>query len=684
MAQAAQNEGEAGGRVATLNGRVDILVDRPVAELRTPYASAYVAVDRELPTAHLLALVCDPRTPPRLEMLAGLRGIRLDGLLTPSEWGIVDWPLMGRRCFAIVYDRPLGGSLYLGDDGSGEAPLVTSMDRHAGPMQEDTLIHDYLPTLVAALRQMFTAGVTLRAIRATNILFRDAARRVVTFGDCCATPPALNQSLAYETIESGMASPWGRGEGAAPDDLYALGVTLVFLMLGRNPVAHLTDEQLLLEKINRGSYAAIVGAERLSMTMTEPVRGLLTDDPKERWTIQDLELWLQGRRLTPKQPAHPKRASRPLDYGGEGYLTARSLGHAIARKPAAIAQILKGSDFDSWLQRSLADPERAKAVAASLSDGHEIGTAGSEDRIAARVATALDPAAPIRFKGFAAAIDGFGSALAGAFRGESSVAVITETIVNRLPVHWFSAQGSLRPEQVPILKAFERVRLDLDDQRPGFGAERILYEMNTSLHCLSPLIEGYFVLDPAEALGAIESALAARPDQEFQVDRHLAAFIAARVRLTNNDWVDPLASVQPADRALGALRLLAMLQSMSGLRSARQIAQRLARQLPPVFQSFRNRARRQELLDQLPTIANTGNLVELLKLADGQVERQRDALGFNAAALEYAGIVRALQGLRADGTRRPQRAAMLGAQIAATTAMFLAWISALTLLVVMS
>jgi len=49
-----------------------------------------------------------------------------------------------------------------------------------------------------------------------------------------------------------------------------------------------------------------------------------------------------------------------------------------------------------------------------------------------------------------------------------------ETVLGRLPVFWFSAQPGLRPEQVPILKTFERLRLHLEDTRISEGAERAL------------------------------------------------------------------------------------------------------------------------------------------------------------------------------------------------------------------
>ena len=92
MAQMAGQQGGVEGRVVTLGGHFDILLDRPLLELSTPYASAYVVADRELPAANLFALVCNPQVAPRLEVLEALHGMRLDALLTPLDWEIVDWP----------------------------------------------------------------------------------------------------------------------------------------------------------------------------------------------------------------------------------------------------------------------------------------------------------------------------------------------------------------------------------------------------------------------------------------------------------------------------------------------------------------------------------------------------------------------------------------------------------------
>ncbi|HTZ77277.1 MAG TPA: serine/threonine protein kinase [Stellaceae bacterium] len=673
MAQAGQTEGEAGagGRVATLAGHYDIFVDRPIAELQTSYAMAYVASDRQFPATNLFAMIGMAELPPRLEVLETLHGMRLEGMMVPLEWGVVPWPLTNRRVFAIIYDRPAGGLAF------------TSIDQPFEPIPEDELVHGLMPPMVYSLKEFFPGGATHRAIRATNLYYRDAAHRQLMFGDCCSTPPAYGQPVLYETIESGLAGPWGRGNGQPSDDLYSFGVTLLLLLLGRNPAAHLTDEQLLEEKINRGSYAAIVGNERLSSTMTEPIRGLLTDDPKERWSIQELELWVLGRRLSPKQPSLPKRATRGFEFSGGSYLTARALAHAFSRNPTVAAQTVKAPDFEIWLNRSLADPDRTKMMSSALSEAQDLGAGSQYERLAARAVIALDPVGPVRYKGFAACIDGFGSALAGSYRGQGATGPIAEAIASRLPVFWFSAQPGLKPEQVPILKSFERVRFHLEDRRPGFGPERVLYELNLSVHCLSPLIESYYVLDPHGVLPALEASLEKQPDQEMVIDRHLAAFIGARVKQAPLEWFDDLASSSPANRTLGTLKILSHLQSVRGPDIARNTCERVARQLPAVVETFHNRARRRQMLDEIPRVASRGSLAELLALVDSVAERQRDALGFSAAVREYAMVDRALEQWRADQPRRPKRSAQLGARIASGASTFLAWASVLILLVVM-
>jgi hypothetical protein len=379
-----------------------------------------------------------------------------------------------------------------------------------------------------------------------------------------------------------------------------------------------------------------------------------------------------------------KRSTRPFEFAGQPYYTARSLAHALTRDPAAAVRALKGPDFDVWMQRSLGDEDRSRMLKVALGEGHDVGLAGHDERLIARVGIALDPPAPIRYKNFAAAIDGFGTALVAAFRGRGSVQHIAEAMAGRLPQFWFGAQPGVKPESVPILKNFERLRLFIDDRRPGFGVERIVYEMNPKLHCLSPIIEPDYVLDVGDAMAALERASQKRTADDFQVDRHLAAFIAARSRLAGVDWHDALNSSDPAQRVLGVLYLLTRLQAIKGPTSVPALAQRVARQLPLVIERYHNRARRARITAELPKAVAKGSLADLLILVDNAADRARDVQGYQLAQREYATIEREFDLLRIDAPKRPERAAELGQRFAATTASFLAWLIALSVLVAMS
>lgn len=291
----------------------------------------------------------------------------------------------------------------------------------------------------------------------------------------------------------------------------------------------------------------------------------------------------------------------------------------------------------------------------------------------ARVCTALDPLAPVRYNDMAVAIDGFGTALVAAFCGRGSVQAIAQALSFRLPQFWLSAQAALRPEHAVILKSVERLRLYLDDRRPGFGVERLLYELNPGLHCLSPAVEPDYIVDPREFLDALERAAKAGKLSDAVIDRHAAAFIAARFRGAGTDWHDELGSHDPQRRTLGTLQVLARLQEASGSVAMPALGERLARLLPPLVDRYHNRPFRARLKEKLAKAAPKGNFAELLLLLDNPAEQRMDALNFSTAQQEYASVQHALGALSAAAPARPQHAAELGGRLSVTTANVLAW-----------
>ena len=637
-----------------LGNRFEILPGEPAGDCRSPDTEAYRAIDRLHPHEPRFALVCEPGVPPRLPLLDALGALQTDTLLTPLGWGVVDWPPRGRRCFALVFERPA-------------VRVAAALSDKIEPVSEDDVLAHVLPPLMAALKALFDLGHTHRGVRPTNLFRREGEPRIV-LGECVSGPPGAAQPLVCEPIESGLAAPAGRGAGTPADDLYALGVTLVHLLRGGDPTRGMTDEAVLADKINRGSFAVLMGGAPPPLKLLAALRGLLADDPRERWTVQDLESWRQHRRLAGRQFAPPKRADRPFELGDAAHVTARTLAQDFVRAGAAAAKSVRSSELEAWLHHALGDAERSAAVAAAVADAGESDGAARDARLVARVAMALDPAAPLRYMGFAAAIDGFGPALAAAYRAGSGAPAIADAITARLPHFWLGLKGPLKPEQAHALKLFDRMRLILEDRRPGFGLPRLLYELNSGMHCLAPAIEREHVLDADDLLPALERAAVAGRLGDALMDGHLAAFVAVRCKSLAADWLDEVVSTTAATRTLGTLKVLAHLQGLAGRHGAPTLGARIAKDLPALIERYRSRTRRARLAAALARLTGMGNFAESLALVASPVEQQQDEAEYRAARQDHAGIEHELALLRAAAEQRPQQVAELGGQLAVAAA----------------
>jgi eukaryotic-like serine/threonine-protein kinase len=627
-----------------------IYPEQPVPALSVGRNLAYRAASRERPDQAYFALVCDPAALPRLDAMDAIRKVASPTLLTPLEWQVIEWPPSGRRNVTIVFDRP--------EDGR----FIASLNETVPPLGDEIVIREYLQPIVAALGALAAAGIVHGAVNPTNILFRQAARQGLALGECVSTATASRQPSYFLPIEAALAAPAARGRGQTADDVFALGVTAAFLLLGGNPVAGLAEDDLLRARIESGSYGAIIADRRIPVGMIDL-----------RWNLGEIDEWLSSRRFVLRQGTAVRRATRPFEFEGKSYLVPRALSYAFAADVEAAAKAVRSRDFENWAQRALGDETGIALIKSAQTES--TGGKPSEQRNAAfvsRVCIALDWQAPIRYRGVAAAADGFGGALASIFLEGSSVQTIAEAIRQRLPQFWLGARSPLPSEHVTLVKLFEKLRPLLDDRRVGCGIERLLYELNPSLHCLSPLIEKDHIFSLTGLLAALERQAAAHGDKDDLIDRHIAAFVAARFRTAASDWVDGLASNDPARRLLSILRALARLQAHGGPPAAPNLVKWVARQATPLIDAYHHRPTRQRLAKQVERATQAGKLVELMLIIDNPVERQRDSEGFAEARRAHATIAGELHRLAASAAHRPQQAISLAGQMAASFATLLA------------
>jgi eukaryotic-like serine/threonine-protein kinase len=652
MEDAAHDPAAASGGVGL--GDYLLYPEQPLAALSVGRNLAYRAVSRERPERACFALVCDPASRPRLDVMDTIRKVASPSLLGPLDWKVIDWPPSGRRNVAIVFDKPEGGRLF------------ASLGETVAPPGDEVVIRDYVSPIVAALRALSMAGIAHGAVNPTNLLFPESPRQRVVLGECVSTATAVRQPAIFLPIEAALAAPAARGNGQLTDDIFALGVTVAFLVLGGNPVSGLADEAVLRARIELGSYGAIIGDRRLSAGLIDLVRGLVVDDAKLRWTIDEIEEWITTRRFVLHQGAAMRRATRPFEFDGHPYLLPRALSHAFAGNIDAASKALRGKDFENWVQRALDDEttialiKSAQAETATSSPGDLRDAA-----FVSRICVALDWKAPIRYRGLAATPDGLGGALASAFLENRSLQTIGEAISQRLPQFWLAARSSTSTDHVALLKLFERLRPLLADQRLGCGVERVLYELNPWLHCLSPLIEKDHVYSLTGLLAALERQAASHLEGGDLIDRHIAAFVAARFKTATSGWVEGLASRSQVTRLVSTLRVLTRLQANGGPAAVPNLMKWVVRQTTPLIDGYHHRPTRDRLSKQCEMATQSGKLVNLMLLIDNPVEQQRDAEGFAEARRAHAIVAGQLSRLAASAARRPQEAADLAGEMAA-------------------
>lgn len=654
------------GPPGVLRDRYTIRSNQPIPELSTPNAEAFVAEDKRDSNRQLYALICRPELPPRVNVMRALKGLQAPGLVQLVEWGAMNWPPLGRQCMTVVYERPVGKR------------LMTSLRQEFRRIDEYDIGRKVIEPLMAAIKELTNRGITHRAIRATNLFYMDDAGERLALGDCVSTPPAFDQPLVFESVEAGMANPVARGSGTYSDDLYALGVTIIFVYLGRNPVAHMDEDTLLKMKIQQGSYATLVGDERLPLALVELLRGLLCDDPDQRWNIEALDLWLSGRRLSPLQQRVEKRAARGFPFNGKEYFNCRELSQAMAKNwELAIPPILEGK-LELWLRRAVEDKDRAQVV----SDVVRMALTGSGDKRSAsdlmlcKVLNILDPTAPIRYKGFNAMPDGFGSALAAVMAQKGDTRLLVEIILREVPRLWFEARHSYLPDNSLMEGNFRELKGYLSQTGMGFGLERCLYELNDALPCQSPLLGEDYVVELKELLPALNAAAAKRSDpKQLPVDRHIAAFMGARARSDIDRNLTGLNDPEPSKSLVALLNMYAVFQYRLGPESLPGLTAWCGALAGPVVGAFHSRDRRKELERELPKIIRRGSIVEIYNLLENQEARDKDHNEFAWAQAQYQAAEDEIRRVQTDMDERHDEGDRAGRQAAAVIGILIAMIT---------
>lgn len=637
-------------RRVKLRDRYEIAVDEPLPNFDNPPAVAYKVRHIRDDRRDLIGLICDPKMPTRFDLISPLSRIDAPYFMNIRDWGIVDWPPEARRCPVFIFDRPEGER------------LMSSLDDTFEPMREEAIMDLFVHPMYQIMRELRDQDITHRAIRPTNIYRGSSDQGRFTIGECVTAAPAVAQPFIFEPIESCLSMVAGRGIGTLSDDLYAIGVTLLTLLSGKVPCQGMSDEEVLDAKLSKGSYGALAQHTRISLTVMEALRGLLNDDPLERWTLEDLGMWANGRRGSPIQQAVESRAARSYSFMNKDHYTCRELAQTMSENWDMAVNIIRDGSVDTWLRRALGDDAKVNGMNEAKTVSADMDT---DDNMVARTCIALDPAAPIRFRGFRASVDGFANVLA--MHGESASVrnEFAQIMQYNLLGFWDECQPRPRVDYVGLYRDLRRAREVMARTNTGEGIERVIYDLNPHVPCKSPLVESYYVIEMDQLLPAMEAMAGDAPDTRHLIDRHLAAFVATHFTTHRGTELRDLDNqADPHLPLLASVRLLSNIQEKSRrVVPYPKLAKLAVKILESTIKRYHNRDTRKRIAKAMDEAAEAGRLLEVLGVIDNVDALNTDESRFRDAMNEYAHTSRRLAQLESDKHNRPAIAKELGAQV---------------------
>ena len=635
--------------------------DTPLTELGLPSAKAYEVSDLHDTDKKLFALVCIPGLPVRLEHTPDLISMDHIGVMTLVTWDVAFWHLFNKKTIIMIYERPLGGS------------VIGAIKRGDFKLTEDNFQTIILDPVFRAIEHLNANNITHREIRAENLFFMDNQHQEIVIGDCLTCPPGFDQPVIYEPVNRAMASPSGRGSGDLGDDLYALGVTIIVLILGEKIHQYETLEELFAAKIEAGSYRALCGNRRTFNSIQEPVRGFLVDDLDERWGLDEMSQWLNGKKQNAKKHTPSRQAKEPFIFMEKSYFSPRVLAHVFTKNVKKGAEEIKNEDLEIWLRDSLGEKDLARSIneIAVAATTHENEVRSTDEHIVNKASILMDPLGPIRFKGLSFIPDGYGATLAVELLRRNTMQTAAEVLRYNIPKIWYEAPSEeIRDTSSYKFQInFREMSGILKTVGPGFGIERCLYELNSSLPCQSSLVIEQCVVDVKDLLPALDNVADSTDKKLRPLDRHVTAFIASRIETSITKELSALTEHKDSSFLIGMLSLLALLQSKTNMQPLYALTSWVGGLLGPIIETYLNLFTQKRIEKEIPDIVRQGSLIALLDLVNNPEIRQQDEEDYENACLEYNTVESQIQDIKSGDLSSPEAAVEQGQKFSALTSL---------------
>lgn len=604
-----------------LHDRYTIHCGQPLAQFSYGNVRAYAVTDDKSTDLKLYAAVCDPARPYRYHVLKALEELEHPHLLRVIDHGIVKLSILGESRYVIVFERPEGRPL---------SELIAEGTRYG----ERQLIDQVLTPLASVITAFEGLGINHCRISPENIFVGEK----VILGECICEPSGFSRNFFYEPIERLVTLPQGAGGGTTKIDTFDLGVLAVEMLFGFTRLKDFNKDAYTASILAHGSYNTLTAGQSFPDSLADFLVGTLNDNTDERWSSAQLNLWLGGKRFNLLKPSAPREASRPFEFDGEQFFSTRALAQSFFTKWETARGFVRDAKLDRWMEQGVHNKDAADAIrrAINATGGPDSKNPRQNSELLARIIIILDPTGPLRLEYLSFSPGGLGLLIADAMQAkkQKEMGLVRDALDFNLLGFWSERQaGHISDEAGDAIWKLQKQRHFLMLKGMGFGMERLMYDLNPHLPCMSASFIGNHISTLPDMLYTLDALAKTKGDGTSFIDRHLAAFVASHAGIMKEVAVKDLrhhAHLLQSPEIL-VMVILAKAQEKAGLKQLKGLSYWAALRILDLVKNIHSVQTRKQVCRDISAAAEHGHIGFVLQALLNMKVLNGDLAGFERA-----------------------------------------------------
>ena len=607
----------------TVNSMFKIHLSEEVVELSNDFCKYYYATD-DAEQDEFYAIIFENSFVPRVNVLDFLSKNPIEGLNNILAYSVVHLSTMQEERLVVIVN---------GYDTDSTLAAQLQNGQTIKPQQFENIIY-HINNIMTNLKdeKIFCCN-----INPSNILMKDGNFYALReFIDAYPNFYQEDQYLAPELIECHQAARYIK---STESDIYALSISMYEAYTNK---PHWNDHVSIQEynhtRFENSTSKYLLGRIKIPEKLRIFLKFTMHDDASVRWKNSKIEKWLEEKngKSTHESLADTKNT---IGFNNNNYSKLKSLSYALYNNWTEGMRFIRDNKLFKWVSREqLSDDalDGIQAIVAKKPDSLFVVTNTLNSQIKlSKLLSLIEPNGSIRLDGLAL------SAVSIPYFTHYLVMNNNKDLIDKVikvvkDEDWGLYQG--RPNAAGNLRRIDADNLikHVTNMQSGSiikGLERLTYALNPTMVCQSKLLKGRYITSIKGLLIALDSYAEKNP-KSFTIDRHVIAFIAAKLDLKDEIKAAILPNFPKfaENPVIRGLSILSIVQQHEPSIEIPNICKVIAEDLRVMFNDhLYNLEFKKQIVGKIEEIIKEGDLEQLIHMLADQQQFINDYNGYYEA-----------------------------------------------------